>query len=361
MHYIKFIKTQTMPMFRHCARENEHYSNENIDRERTHLNYNLGPGGNQWGLMEDRLKQLQYRKQKNNIVLCGWVITSPSNLPPEKQKDFFKIMYDFMAKKYGQENVVSSFVHMDETNPHMHFLYVPGTKDFKLSASKTTNRITLQNIHDEAQKEIDKHLGHEYLMRADNPEDRAKEKSPKVEVFKQALNALESKNEIAQIENDFMNEEIDNQTRIIKKNEQTIKEQQATIQENSKDAQQAQKLAQALPELKQRINNLLKQKKSLENDIEGLNDIKNLQEQKKILENDIKGLNDIQENFMSRMSEIILHGELAQREMQGAILNGRITNEKMEQLKQEIEYGHAASDIMQFLENLEQEYEEPEL
>ena len=80
-----------MPMFRHCARQNEHYSNENIDPSRTHLNYNLAPSGNQWGRMMDRLKQLTYREQKNNIVLCGWVVTSPANLPEEKKKDFLKL------------------------------------------------------------------------------------------------------------------------------------------------------------------------------------------------------------------------------------------------------------------------------
>ena len=191
MHYIKFNKRQVMPIFRHCARQNENYSNENIDPARTHLNYNLAPPGDQWGRMQDRLKQLTYREQKNNIVLCGWVITAPANLPEEKQRQFFKIMYDFMSKKYGENNVVSSYVHLDESGPgHMHFLFVPATQDNKLSASKTTSRLIMQNIHEEAQQEIDKYFNHQYLLRADNPEDRAKGSVP-VETMKKALAVLD--------------------------------------------------------------------------------------------------------------------------------------------------------------------------
>ena len=192
-----------MPIFRHCARQNEHYSNENIDPARTHLNYNLALPGDQWGRMQDRLKQLTYREQKNNIVLCSWVITAPANLPEEKQRQFFKIMYDFMVKKYDENNVVSSYVHLDESGPgHMHFLFVPATPDNKLSASKTTSRLVMQGIHDEAQQEIDKYFNHQYLLRADNPEDRAKGSVP-VETMKKALVNLD--NEVKE-----QKEEIDN-------------------------------------------------------------------------------------------------------------------------------------------------------
>ena len=216
MHYIKFTKSQAMAIFRHCGRENDNYSNENIDTSRTSQNYNLGPSGSQWGHMMDRLKQLTYREQKNNIVLCSWVITTPKNLPQEKQKDFFKIMYDFMSKKYGVQNVISAHVHMDEITPHMHFLFTPGTKDLKLSASKLTNRITLQNIHNEAQNVIDKELGPQYRIVADTAEERAKGSAP-VEKLKKALNSLETQKEMQEIEFQYLQDKINNQKAIIKK------------------------------------------------------------------------------------------------------------------------------------------------
>ena len=265
VHYIKFNKSQAMPMFRHCARKNEHYSNENIDPSRTHLNYNLAPGGNQWGRMQDRLKQLTYREQKNNIVLCGWVVTAPANLPEEKQRQFFKIMYEFMCKKYGENNVVSAYVHKDEAGPgHMHFLFVPATPDNKLSASKTTNRILMQNIHEEAQQEIDKYFNHQYLLRADNPEDRYKHKSPKVDVYKETLNSLELKNEIAKLDNEFYENRIQHQQRVMEKNNQIIaateQENERLQKENNKYKELNKKMGKSLKQFELQINELKEMK-----------------------------------------------------------------------------------------------------
>lgn len=41
--------------------------------------------------------------------------------------------YEFMAKKFGAENIIDFVVHLDETNPHIHCLIVPLTRDGKLS------------------------------------------------------------------------------------------------------------------------------------------------------------------------------------------------------------------------------------
>ena len=44
-----------------------------------------------------------------------------------------KECYEFMAKKYGAENIIEFVVHLDETNPHIHCIIVPLTQDGKLS------------------------------------------------------------------------------------------------------------------------------------------------------------------------------------------------------------------------------------
>lgn len=44
-----------------------------------------------------------------------------------------KDCYEFMAKKYGAENIIDFVVHLDETNPHVHCIIVPLTRDGKLS------------------------------------------------------------------------------------------------------------------------------------------------------------------------------------------------------------------------------------
>ncbi len=41
--------------------------------------------------------------------------------------------YEWAAKKYGAENIIDFVVHLDETNPHIHCIIVPLTRDGKLS------------------------------------------------------------------------------------------------------------------------------------------------------------------------------------------------------------------------------------
>ena len=40
-------------------------------------------------------------------------------------EDWAKDIYGFMAQKYGEENIVSFIVHLDETNPHVHCTLLP--------------------------------------------------------------------------------------------------------------------------------------------------------------------------------------------------------------------------------------------
>lgn len=40
-------------------------------------------------------------------------------------ENWAKDMYDFFAKRYGEENIVSFVVHLDETNPHGHLTLLP--------------------------------------------------------------------------------------------------------------------------------------------------------------------------------------------------------------------------------------------
>jgi predicted nucleic acid-binding Zn-ribbon protein len=44
--------------------------------------------------------------------------------------------YNFMAQKYGEENIAAFVVHMDEINPHVHCTILPITKDNKISWKK---------------------------------------------------------------------------------------------------------------------------------------------------------------------------------------------------------------------------------
>ena len=44
-----------------------------------------------------------------------------------------KDMYDFIAKRFGEENIVAFVVHLDEKNPHVHCTLVPVNEKNKIS------------------------------------------------------------------------------------------------------------------------------------------------------------------------------------------------------------------------------------
>ena len=69
--------------------------------------------------------ELSRRKDLN--TLCEWVITLPQNVPPAKENAFFFAAQQFIAERYGTDNIVAAFIHRDEPSarPHIHIDFVP--------------------------------------------------------------------------------------------------------------------------------------------------------------------------------------------------------------------------------------------
>lgn len=126
-----------------------------IDPTRTHLNYNLAPAreGGQAAFIERRLAEVYVHKSALKNTLVDWVVTLPAMAQYEgREHEFFKLCYAWLAGRYGEQNVVSAYVHMDEVQPHIHFAFLPIVPDgkhgqgFKLS-KKAVN--TVQKIDPE--------------------------------------------------------------------------------------------------------------------------------------------------------------------------------------------------------------------
>lgn len=132
----RYKKTAVGNMFAHYERrkdENGNYrkmNNQNIDPERTPQNYNLGPVRNETSLeyLQNRLSNVYCLNRKDVNVIADWVVTLPKEFPVEKEKEFFKQCYEFYKNIYGEENIISAFVHKDEVTPHMHFCFMPIVK-----------------------------------------------------------------------------------------------------------------------------------------------------------------------------------------------------------------------------------------
>ncbi len=157
-HLMKHTKACCGHMFAHYDRREDNISNENLDRTRSHLNYNLADHQqmDQGDFVRQRCSEVHCQNRKDVNVMCSWVITAPKDLPKEQERTFFKASYDFLEKKYGKENVVSSYVHMDEKTPHMHFAFVPVVPDerrgYKVSAKQCVNKAHLAAFHGEMEK-----------------------------------------------------------------------------------------------------------------------------------------------------------------------------------------------------------------
>lgn len=139
--------------------EKGHYSNTDIDENRTAGNYNLA---------QDRGKQTDYIKEtirevmgdrtlrKDAVRMCCCVVDAPKNLPIEKEEIFFIAVYDFLVGRYGSKAgmgddiVVSAYVHTDETTRHLHFAFMPieerdGIRTF--CAKNVVGRQDLKTLH----------------------------------------------------------------------------------------------------------------------------------------------------------------------------------------------------------------------
>lgn len=167
---------------RDAAGEYVKFGNQNIDQERTHLNYNLAPDrpDGQVSFIRQRCGEVRCMKRDDVKILCSWVVTAPRDLPQESENDFFRATYDFLENRYGRENVVSAYVHMDEVTPHMHFAFVPVVidqkrGDLKVSAKEVLTRTDLRTFHMDLSEYVRNQLGFEVSILNDATKDGNRE------------------------------------------------------------------------------------------------------------------------------------------------------------------------------------------
>lgn len=154
------------PINNHHERLKEKYkSNEDIDPERTHLNYHLVKlEGKYRQKVLDGIEEVGAKRLKDSVVLQDVLITAtPEWIDAksyEEQVEYFDHAFDFIAKRYGRDNILSAVVHMDEAHPHMHLVFVPITPGGKLS-SKTL--IGGPKGMEKLQDDFHEHMSRKYL------------------------------------------------------------------------------------------------------------------------------------------------------------------------------------------------------
>lgn len=164
-HNQKFGKSDVRGMEIHNKRETARSKNEEIDPERSHLNYDLAAEqrGDQsyTQTVKARVKSAVQSGQtirSDAVYMCSVVVSSDGeffkNMPQEDQKRFFQTAKDALEKQFGKENTVAAVVHMDEKTPHMHFQFVPIDEDGKLRAKNVVGRTALRKMQEELPREL---------------------------------------------------------------------------------------------------------------------------------------------------------------------------------------------------------------
>lgn len=185
----------------HNQREKESRTNEDIDPERSELNYDvLHDQKVDYKKMIDREIEKRYTGKravrKDAVKLCSFMITSDKpffdTLSLEKEKEFFKKSVEFLQNRYGKENIVYASVHKDEKTPHMHVGMVPITNEGKLSAKAFFGqRSELQSLQTDFHNYV-KELGFD-LERGEKGSDRKHIETQKFkkQTLEQDIEALE--------------------------------------------------------------------------------------------------------------------------------------------------------------------------
>ncbi len=130
----KYKRENLMAVYRHDERKNKHYSNKDIDRTKSHLNYSLkDPEFNYMKEFDKILKKYDLKGQIKTVsnIACEYIITSDHNffdrIGEEGTKRFFETAYKFVMeyKDLGEQYILSAKVHRDEQTPHMHLIFLP--------------------------------------------------------------------------------------------------------------------------------------------------------------------------------------------------------------------------------------------
>ena len=162
-HVEHFKKSDVRRLMNEYVRDGYECHDGRIDSARTKWNYAMDDTKH-YGLgtryssstasrvLEKRVDELPHSSRKDLNVMSTWVITCPQELKDDtgKRTQFFELAYELCKERYGQENVINGYVHMDETTPHMHVPIVP-CKDGRISSKALFTRKELTDF----QKELD--------------------------------------------------------------------------------------------------------------------------------------------------------------------------------------------------------------
>ena len=138
-------------------------TNSKIDSTRTRNNIHFVKREQTYiGYINERIKELGCRTKKDTVLMCSMLVgASPEffkGMLPEHIREYYAMCYRFFAERYGEKNIISAVVHMDETTPHMHLNLMP-VLDGRLCCKHLFDRVALQKLQTDIYEQVGKHWG----------------------------------------------------------------------------------------------------------------------------------------------------------------------------------------------------------
>lgn len=143
------------------ALDKRKHSNKNIDSDKSALNITLIDRGGAVKAVDEIIKNGYMAKTKTGkprkikeganfavtaVVQLGGRLDA-SNNDVESKVLALTEAHNELVERFGEKNVIHSGIHLDETNPHLHFSFVPLTADGKLSMKDVVgDRVGLTNL-----------------------------------------------------------------------------------------------------------------------------------------------------------------------------------------------------------------------
>ena len=130
----KYKRENLKGIYRHNERRNTNYSNDNIDKEKSYLNYSLKEPRYSYEKEFDKIKEkydLKGQIKTVSNIACEYIITSDNEffktIGEQETKRYFETAYQFVSvyKNLGEKYILSAKVHLDEQSPHLHLIFLP--------------------------------------------------------------------------------------------------------------------------------------------------------------------------------------------------------------------------------------------
>ena len=260
--------------------------------------------------------------------------------------------YNWVGRKFGFENIAGFYVHLDETNPHIHCDVLPvatvkGKERVSYNKvfgapSKVGNQEKWRAFHDSYYEEVGSKWGLDrgddiqvtgakhrtYEQYQEDLRKDIKKCETKIKGLTSMIYNLENRQNDLQVEISYLEHDVDVNQEAIDKKRQELETVQSQLNEKKTSLDDAQ---QQLQELKKEIGDKNEEVKQLSASIYSLrSDLQELQEQHRTLTTKVKGLTTMVNNLTSQLEDLKNDKNTTEEEL--SVVQGKL-EEKQEKLE----------------------------